>query len=230
MGGIILFIIISLCVTKFVLTTKENKGNPASLKGNNRENVITKKNINRGKNLYTSCIACHGEMAQGIHHFKAPSLISLDSWYIVAQIEKYKTGLRGNNPKNSLDMQMRPFALMLSNKQDMNDVAAYISSLKQTYSESPKKTVNADITRGKQLYSTCIACHGTDGKGDKSLNSPSLVGQHDWYILKQLQNFKDGLRGTAKGDSTGAIMRHAALAIGGENSMKDLSSYIATFE
>ncbi len=127
-------------------------------------------------------------------------------------------------------MQMRPFALALSNKQDMLDVTTYISSLKQTRSESPEKTIHADITRGKQLYSTCITCHGADGKGNKSLHSPSLVGQHDWYILKQMQNFKDALRGTAKGDSTGAIMRHAALVISGENSMKDLSSYIATLK
>ncbi len=39
----------------------------------------------------------------------------------------------------------------------------------------------------------CAACHGVDGNSSISLN-PKLAGQHPEYLLKQLTNFKDGIR------------------------------------
>lgn len=40
----------------------------------------------------------------------------------------------------------------------------------------------------------CAACHGGDGNSPLAMN-PSLAGQHAAYLLKQLQEFKSGLRG-----------------------------------
>ena len=52
-----------------------------------------------------------------------------------------------------------------------------------------------DIQRGEQLYMTCTACHAGDGGGIQVNSTPRLVDQHDWYLVRQLKNFKKGLRG-----------------------------------
>jgi cytochrome c553 len=42
----------------------------------------------------------------------------------------------------------------------------------------------------------CAACHGADGNSAITLN-PKLAGQHPEYLLKQLNNFKEGKRANA---------------------------------
>lgn len=46
---------------------------------------------------------------------------------------------------------------------------------------------------GKKLAETCVACHGVNGK---SMNSfwPNLAGQKKDYLIKQLHDFKSGVR------------------------------------
>lgn len=50
-----------------------------------------------------------------------------------------------------------------------------------------------DAAAGQAKAVTCAACHGVDGN---SLNPewPSLAGQHESYLVKQLQAFKGGKR------------------------------------
>lgn len=50
-----------------------------------------------------------------------------------------------------------------------------------------------DATAGKAKAATCAACHAADGN---SINPvwPKLAGQHENYIAKQLQEFRDGKR------------------------------------
>ncbi len=50
-----------------------------------------------------------------------------------------------------------------------------------------------DIAAGKAKASTCNACHGA--KGLSSVDTwPSLAGQKEGYLKKQLQDFKSGKR------------------------------------
>ena len=55
----------------------------------------------------------------------------------------------------------------------------------------------ADVAAGKMAFSSCSVCHGPNAGGNQSLNAPSIAGQFDWYVKRQLQAFKDGVRGTA---------------------------------
>jgi cytochrome c553 len=50
-----------------------------------------------------------------------------------------------------------------------------------------------DPAKGKTLSQTCAACHSADGN---SINPiwPKLAGQHTQYLVKQIQDFKDGKR------------------------------------
>lgn len=84
---------------------------------------------NRGKSLYTTCSACHGQNAEGMEATNAPALTGLQTWYIVRQLEHFKEGIRGSNPKDTYGTQMAPMAQLLPDKQAMEDVAAYIHSL-----------------------------------------------------------------------------------------------------
>ncbi len=51
-----------------------------------------------------------------------------------------------------------------------------------------------ELQRGHDLYGKCVVCHGKRGEGKKSQNAPAIGGQHDWYIVTQLQSMKDGVR------------------------------------
>jgi len=51
-----------------------------------------------------------------------------------------------------------------------------------------------DPVKGKQIVDTvCAACHGADGNSVAAAN-PTLAGQHEAYIVNQLQAFKKGDR------------------------------------
>ncbi len=53
-----------------------------------------------------------------------------------------------------------------------------------------------DADKGKTLSATCAACHGMDGN---SVNPiwPSLAGQHEAYLDRQIKLFRDGKRENA---------------------------------
>lgn len=51
----------------------------------------------------------------------------------------------------------------------------------------------ADPAQARSLAATCFTCHGTDGRSVNGV-PPSLAGQNRDYLLKQLQEFRDGRR------------------------------------
>jgi cytochrome c oxidase subunit 2 len=85
----------------------------------------------RGKTLYATCGACHGANGEGLEALNAPKLAGQEEWYVVRQLQNFKNGIRGNNPRDTYGMQMAPMAQILVDDQAMQDVAAYIRSLGQ---------------------------------------------------------------------------------------------------
>lgn len=83
----------------------------------------------RGKALFATCGACHGPNAEGMEALNAPRLAGQETWYTVRQLQNFKNGVRGNNPRDTYGMQMAPMAQILVDDQAMEDVAAYIQSL-----------------------------------------------------------------------------------------------------
>jgi len=86
----------------------------------------------------------------------------------------------------------------------------------------------ADPVAGKAAYAVCAACHGQQGEGNQGMNAPRLAGLQGWYITRQLENYRNGLRGTAPGDAHGAQMRPMALAVSDPAAVDNLIAYIAT--
>lgn len=178
-----------------------------------------------GEQLYATCVSCHGPEGQGNQQLNAPKLAGLDSWYVIRQLEKFKSGARGTNPDDTYGQQMRAFANTLANRAAMADVAAYIESLPD---EPVEDTVSGDAAHGRRLYRTCGACHGDRGQGSHAQNAPRLAGMSDWYQLRQLENFKQGVRGRHEGDYYGTQMAEMARMLTDEQAVRDVIAYINT--
>lgn len=79
---------------------------------------------------------------------------------------------------------------------------------------------------GKALYQSCVACHGEDGQGNPSLNAPSLAGQFDWYLTRQLNHFKQGVRGSNEQDKFGQQMQVFAMQLTTDADVNAVAKYI----
>lgn len=53
-----------------------------------------------------------------------------------------------------------------------------------------------DADKGQALSATCVACHGTDGNSANPI-WPSLAGQHEAYLVRQIKLFRSGARENA---------------------------------
>jgi cytochrome c oxidase subunit 2 len=83
--------------------------------------------LRNGNNLYHGkCGACHGGRAEGNVSLGAPRLSGLDADYLKRQVEHFKTGLRGSDPKDRYGRQMRVMASSLATPKDLDDVIAFI--------------------------------------------------------------------------------------------------------
>ena len=87
----------------------------------------------------------------------------------------------------------------------------------------------ADAAAGKAAYAVCAACHGQQGEGNQAMNAPRLAGQEGWYIKRQLEAYRSGIRGTAPGDTHGMQMRPMALSVADPTAVDNLIAFIATF-
>ncbi len=182
----------------------------------------------KGKAAYAVCAACHGANGMGNKALNAPQIAGQEPWYLERQLNNFKGGIRGANPKDPYGMQMRPMALTLANDQAVSDMAAYVSSIPA--SKPSEITIKGDVTAGKASYMICQTCHGPKGGGNRALNSPNLTGLQDWYIVRQLKNFKAGIRGSKSGDLFGMQMRPMAMTLANDAAINNVTAYIATLK
>ena len=181
----------------------------------------------KGKASYAVCLACHGADGMGNKALNAPAIAGQSTWYLERQLKNFKAGIRGADPKDTYGMQMRPMALTLPTDQAIADMAAYVSAMP---AKSVPSTVKGDAAAGKAAYMLCQSCHGPAGGGNKALNAPRLSGQHDWYLVRQIKNFKAGARGAKSGDTYGSQMRPMAMTLATEETINNVAAYIATFK
>jgi cytochrome c oxidase subunit 2 len=181
----------------------------------------------KGKALYAVCVACHGANGEGNKDVGGPRLAGRADWELGRQIENFRSGARAYDPKDTFGAQMKAIAPTLANAQAIDDVVAYIGTLK---APKPATTVTGDATAGAAAYAICAACHGPAGEGMQAQNAPKLAGQHDWYVVRQLQNFKTRVRGAGPGDLFGPTMAPMALTLTDDAAIANVAAYIATFK
>ena len=84
----------------------------------------------RGKQLYTPCVACHGPDGKGNQALNSPNITHASDWYLLSSLQRYKNGLRSYNPANANAQVMRGMVGTLVDEQAMRDVVAYIMTLR----------------------------------------------------------------------------------------------------
>jgi cytochrome c oxidase subunit 2 len=180
-----------------------------------------------GAAQYAVCMACHGPAGEGNQALNAPRIGGQQAWYLQRQLQNFRSGVRGAHEQDTFGMQMRAFAAMLPDDTAIRNVAAHIESLPGSMAQS---TVTGDVKRGKTLYSNCVACHGANGQGIWALNAPRLAQMSDWYLARQLNNFRAGIRGSHRQDYYGRQMSFMANVLADERAINDLASYINTLK
>jgi cytochrome c oxidase subunit II len=180
-------------------------------------------NVVAGKALYATCAACHGPGGEGNLAMNAPKLSGQGAWYLQRQLTQFKRGARGTHEKDVFGKMMAPMAATLADDTAVADVVAYIASLP----DAPvAATIKGDVERGRRHYATCATCHGADGQGNAATNAPRLKGMSDWYMARQLGNFRDGMRGTHPQDLYGAQMALVAGMLADDAEVGAILAYI----
>lgn len=178
-----------------------------------------------GQALFATCVACHGAQAEGNRELNAPKLSGQSDWYLARQLHAFKSGMRGSHEKDVYAKQMAPFAALLADDAAINNVVAYIKSLPEV---RPAASVVGNPGRGRKLYETCSACHGNNAQGIWATNAPRLSNMSDWYMARQLQNFRAGVRGGHPQDFHGAQMVSMAKVLADDEAIADLLDYVRT--
>jgi len=180
-----------------------------------------------GKAAYSVCATCHAPNGGGNQSLNAPRIAGQYDWYLKRQLQAFKDGVRGAAAGDIYGAQMRPMAMTLANDFAIDNVVAYIGTLT---APAPAATVQGDAAAGKQLYATCAACHGPKAEGNVALNSPRLTDQDDWYLVRALQDFKKGIRGSNPKDTYGAQMKPMAAMLANDQAINNVVVYIRSLK
>jgi len=79
-----------------------------------------------------------------------------------------------------------------------------------------------DLEHGAELYGSCAACHGPDGRGTDDGEVPAIAGQHGSVLLKQLTDFRHDQR---RDERMQHFTDHHHLA--GAQELTDVAAYVA---
>ena len=71
----------------------------------------------------------------------------------------------------------------------------------------------------------CTTCHGTDGRGNEGVRAPRIAGMESWYLKRQLENYRDGIRGAHPDDIEGLAMQPMAAKLT-DASIRDIVEWV----
>ncbi|MDA0334767.1 MAG: c-type cytochrome [bacterium] len=181
----------------------------------------------KGRTTFMTCMSCHGLKGEGMRAFQTPRLSGQAPWYLKRQLKKFQAGVRGAHPQDQQGKQMAPMAKLLSTEQKVDDVVAYIASIDPG---KPADKGKGDALKGQPTYTICSTCHGSDAGGNEQQKAPWLAGQHGWYLAKQMQNFRSGVRGYHADDAEGKLMVPQAQLLEDDQAILDLVAYITSLD
>lgn len=157
--------------------------------------------LERGKDLYEVCAACHGDKGQGGKKGEYPRLAGQREAHIKGQLKAFRERTRINLP-------MFPFTQEREmSEADAEDMAAYLAGVELSSAYPVFKDTDDALTRltamekvmviprtpgnteaGGAIYrKECAACHGNAGQGRGRF--PMLTGQYTHYLMKQMDAF-----------------------------------------
>lgn len=170
------------------------------------------------------CSGCHGQEGLGQANV-SPMLAGLDADYMSQQIDLFLNGKRK-------DPIMSAMAPMVSDPKTRQEVLAYYASLPTPKVAEPEQRghrVKFNSAAEKLVYQgdwdrnipACATCHGPSGVGVGHF--PRLAGQQEYYLAKQLKDWKQGQR---SGDPLN-MMSHVAVQLT-DDEIKGLAGYFST--
>lgn len=162
--------------------------------------------LDKAKDIYGPCAACHGEFGAGGKKGEYPRIAGQQPKFMEQQLKAFQSQARLNLP-------MYPYTKERElPDEDMKLVVAYLAQI-----ELPTKQpvfrdsdgalarllamekvmivprAEGDIENGKGIYQkNCAACHGKTGQGRGMF--PRLVGQYTNYLKKQVDFYLRGDR------------------------------------
>ncbi len=193
-------------------------------------------NLDKGKEINSTCAGCHGEFGQGGSRGEYPRLAGQGAKYLESQLKAFRARTRINIP-------MYPYTQERElPDEDIKDVAAYLASIElptkwPVFKDSDDALtrltmtervmiiprVTGNLANGEAIYQKqCHTCHGKTGMGRGMF--PMLVGQYTSYLKRQMDKY-------VKGDRP-----HDEEAIGGllnklrEEDMQDILAYITSLQ
>jgi len=178
-----------------------------------------------GAAQYAVCATCHGAKGEGNAALNAPKIAGQSPWYLKRQIMNYKKGLRGTHKDDVYGAQMIGMVATLVDEQAIDNVVAHI----QTFPDAAvDTTIEGNVASGQKHYNVCAYCHGGDGMGIQAMNAPRAAGMSDWYLERQLHNFKNEVRGGHSQDHRGKQMGLMSNILHDEQAVRDVVAYINT--
>jgi cytochrome c553 len=179
--------------------------------------------VERGQRIFDLCGACHGPKGEGNDRLLAPPLAGQQTDYLLRQLRNFRSGTR-QSPGDTQSQEMQQILATVPNESDWIDAIAFISAL-----PVQRRTVPAESSpaHGRDLYTSCAACHGQDGQGNPALEAPNLALLPGWYIEAQLRKYKSGARGSGATDAPGARMRAASAALASDEDIALVAAYVA---
>jgi cytochrome c553 len=193
-------------------------------------------NLDKGKEINSTCAGCHGEFGQGGSRGEYPRIGGQRAAYIADQLKSFRARKRINIP-------MYPYTQDRElPDEDIRDIAAYLASIelptkwpvfKDTDDALTRLTltervmiiprVAGNLANGEAIYQKqCVTCHAKNGMGRGMF--PMLVGQYTSYLKRQMDKFIKGER------------PHDEVEVGGvlnalkEDDLQDILAYITSLQ
>lgn len=135
-----------------------------------------------------SCAHCHGVDGNSSSPIY-PNLAGQTKEYLYKQIMAFKNGVRVNAMMSS--------SVGILTEEDVTELADYYSS--QPMTRGRFQTDPALVTQGKKVAdeAQCVTCHQQGFKGLGEF--PRIARQKFQYIVKQLKDYRDGVRTSDQG-------------------------------
>ncbi len=186
------------------------------MEGEKVEALTLTGDVVNGEDAFEICSACHLPSGAGRPDGTFPQLAGQHTSVIIKQIADIRAGRR-DNPI------MYPFAITLTDPQELADVAAYIQTLPIPTDNG--KGSGTNLALGKELYARdCTECHGDNGQGNAEKFFPVLAGQHYKYLYRQITDIAEGRRRNANPDMVKIVKEYSP------DQLEAVTDYMSTIE
>jgi len=153
-----------------------------------REALRTSPDSAHGAQLFHICAECHGAHGEGNASGWPPQIAGQHPRVIAKELIDFRTGVRWYDP-----MQRIAGRHVLQRTQDLADVAAYVAGLTPSSATTPGPGRHLEQA-GEYYTRRCEWCHGPQGEGNDARFVPRVAGQQYEYLLRQLQDAREGRR------------------------------------